>query len=200
MELIHFADASSKGYGKVSYLRIIDDKGKIHGSFLYAKARLAPLKTVSIPRLELMAATLAAQIDGFLCSELAFFQQQRSTFWTDSMSVLLMLNNTNTRFPVFVANRLAKIEVSSPTQWRFVNSEFSAADHVSRGLSALDFVETTQWFAGQEFLNAPKETWPENPRTLPDLPDEFQPQPINCHGQSNVLCRSLRSLLIMGTS
>ena len=115
MELHHFADASSKGYGTVSYLRIFDD----------AKARLAPLKTVSIPRLELMAATLAAQIDSFLCSELEFLQQQTSTFWTDSISVF-MLNNTNTRFPVFVANRLAKIEeVSSPTQWRFINSELT---------------------------------------------------------------------------
>ena len=111
MELHHFADASSQGYGTVSYLRIIDEKGKIYCSFLYAKARLAPLKTVSIPRLELMAATLAAQIDSFLRSELEFLQQQTSTFWTDSMSVLLMLNNTNTCFPVFVANRLAKIEI-----------------------------------------------------------------------------------------
>ena len=91
-----------------------------------------------------------------------------------------MLNNTNTRFPVFVANRLAKIEVSSPTQWIFINSERNAADHVSRGLSALDFVRTSQWFAGPEFLNAPKEAWPENPRTLPDLPDEFlKPQRHN---------------------
>jgi len=64
-------------------------------------------------------------------------------------------------------------EVSSSSQWRFVNSERNAADHVSRGLSAPDFVQTTQWFASPEFLNAPKETWPENPRTLPDLPDEF---------------------------
>jgi len=86
-----------------------------------------------------MAATLAAQIDSFLCSELEFLQQQTSTFWTDSISVF-MLNNTNTRFPVFVANRLAKIEVSSPSQWRFVSSELNAADHVSRGLSAPDFV------------------------------------------------------------
>jgi len=96
-----------------------------------------------------MAATLAAQIDGFLCSELAFLQQQTSTFWTDSKSVLL-------------------------------NSELNAADHVSRGLSALDFVHTSQWFAGPAFLNAPKQTWPENPRTLPDLSDEFlKPQRHN---------------------
>jgi len=94
MELHHFADASSKGYGTVSYLRTIDEKGIICCSFLYAKARLAPLKTVSIPMLELMTATLAAQIDSFLCSDLEFLQQQTSTFWTDSMSVLLMLNST----------------------------------------------------------------------------------------------------------
>jgi len=143
MELHQVADDSSKWYGTVSYLRIIDEKHKIYCSFLYTKVRLAPLKTVSIPRLELMAATLAAQIDSFLCSELEFLQQQTSTFWTDSMSVLLMLNNTNTRFPVFVANRFTKIEVSSPSQWRYVNSELNAADHVSRGLSASDFVQTS---------------------------------------------------------
>jgi len=143
MELHQVADDSSKWYGTVSYLRIIDEKHKIYCSFLYAKVRLAPLKTVSIPRLELMAATLAAQIDSFLCSELEFLQQQTSIFWTDSMSVLLMLNNTNTRFSVFVANRLTKIEVSSPSQWRYVNSELNAADHVSRGLSASDFVQTS---------------------------------------------------------
>ena len=97
------------------------------------------------------------------------------------MSVLLMLNNTNTRFPVFVANRLAKIEeISSPSQWRFVNSELNAADHVSRGLSALDFVQTSQWFTSPEFLNAPKEAWPENPQMLPDLPYEIlKPQRHN---------------------
>ena len=92
MELHQVADDSSKWYGTVSYLRIIDEKHKIYCSFLYAKVRLAPLKTVSIPRLELMAATLAAQIDGFLCSELAFLQQQTSTFWTDLMSVLMVKN------------------------------------------------------------------------------------------------------------
>jgi len=42
MELRHFADASSKGYGTISYLRTIDEKGKVYCSFLYPKARFGP--------------------------------------------------------------------------------------------------------------------------------------------------------------
>jgi len=70
IQLHNFSDASSKGYGTVSYLRVVDEKGEVHCTFLFAKARLAPLKTVSIPRLELMAATLAVQVDEFIRAEL----------------------------------------------------------------------------------------------------------------------------------
>jgi len=51
IQVHHFSDASSKGYGTVSYLRVVKEKGEVHCTFLFAKARLAPLKTVSIPRL-----------------------------------------------------------------------------------------------------------------------------------------------------
>ena len=55
-ELHHFSDASSQGYGAVSYLRQIDVNGGVHCSLVMAKSRLAPLKTVTIPRMELSAA------------------------------------------------------------------------------------------------------------------------------------------------
>ena len=57
-QLHHFSDASEKAYGVVSYLRSQDQEGKIYSYIVMAKSRLAPLKTLTIPRLELQAATL----------------------------------------------------------------------------------------------------------------------------------------------
>jgi hypothetical protein len=69
-ELHQFCDASSYAYGVVSYLRVVLQNGGVHCSFVLAKSCLAPIKTVAIPRLELMAATMAANIDQLLHSEL----------------------------------------------------------------------------------------------------------------------------------
>ena len=69
-ELHHFADASDQGYGAVSYLRQIDTNGKTHCSLVMAKSRLAPLKTMTIPRMELSAAVLAARLDRMIRQEL----------------------------------------------------------------------------------------------------------------------------------
>ncbi|KAK3731436.1 hypothetical protein QZH41_013623, partial [Actinostola sp. cb2023] len=69
-ELHHFADASEHGYGAVSYLRLVDTTGAPHCSFLMSKSRLAPLKSTTIPRLELAAAVEAVKLDKLLCKEL----------------------------------------------------------------------------------------------------------------------------------
>ena len=55
----HFSDASEGGYGQSSYLRLEDDQGKVHCVLLIAKSRVSPLKYISLPRLELIAATLS---------------------------------------------------------------------------------------------------------------------------------------------
>ena len=56
MEIHHFSDASSTGYGQVSYMQIVNKLGHVHCSFLLGKARVAPLKVITLPRLELSAA------------------------------------------------------------------------------------------------------------------------------------------------
>jgi len=93
-ELHHFADASTSGYAVVTYLRLADDDGKVHCAFVMGKTRLAPLKAVTVPRLELQAATLATRQDQFLRRELDI-ELGESTFWSDSTAVLLSINNTH---------------------------------------------------------------------------------------------------------
>ena len=70
IELQHFSDASSLGYGECSYARFIDENDKVHCTLLFAKARVTPLKQVSIPRLELTAALLSVKIGAMLKHEM----------------------------------------------------------------------------------------------------------------------------------
>ena len=158
-EMHNFADASGVAYGTVSYVRMTNSAGDIHCSFVMGKAHLAPLKTVTIPRLELMAAVTAVKVDSLLSGALDI--QLTHHFWTDSTTVLRYIANRRTRYHTFVANRLAVIhDGSTPEQWRYVDSESNPADDASRGEQSL------RWLTGPSFLWEPEEKWPSTPAAL----------------------------------
>ncbi len=161
-QLHHFADASKDGYGTVSYIRLQNSRSKTHVAFILGKARVTPLKSVTIPRLELTAAVLVARVDVMLKSELQL-QLEESVFWTDSTSVLKYIKNEDKWFHTFVANRITAIrEVSSPSQWRHVCSKDNPADAASRGVKVADFVRNRSWLEGPRFLWKSEEDWPAN--------------------------------------
>lgn len=148
-ELHHFSDASESGYGIVSYLRMTNTEDKVQCSFVIGKSRVAPLKKVTVPRLELTAATVAVRTNKMLKDELKM-KIDRSVFWTDSMSVLRYVRNTTSRFHTFVANRLMIIhEGSNVSDWRYINTKLNPADIASRGLP----VENSLW--GERWIEAP---------------------------------------------
>ena len=82
-QLHHFSDASQSGYGTVSYLRIENSAGDIHCAFVIGKARVAPLKQITIPRLELTAAAIAVKVNNMIQKQLEI-QIDDTIFWTDS--------------------------------------------------------------------------------------------------------------------
>ena len=173
VELHTFSDASAKAYSAVSYLKTIDFAGHVHCSFVMGKCRLAPIKAVSIPRLELMGAALAVKLAQIIKHELGG-EQWQSYFWSDSTSVLYMINNSEKRFPVFVANRLSKIdEGSTPDQWRYVDTKSNPADDATRGLTSENLTINSRWFSGPLFLLEDRDCWPAGPCEFPKLPDEF---------------------------
>ncbi|XP_068712838.1 uncharacterized protein [Montipora foliosa] len=97
-ELHHFADASQEHrYGTVSYLRLINDQGNTHCSFVMGKSRVKPLNgAVTVPKLELAAATLATQINKVVTKELeGRLTIDSVTYWTDSMIVLKLRLSRN---------------------------------------------------------------------------------------------------------
>lgn len=80
------------------------------------KARVAPRKTVSIPRLELAAAAVSARVADVLKNELDY-ERIEDFYWTDSKVVLGFINNESRRFHVYVANRVQQIrDYASPSQ------------------------------------------------------------------------------------
>lgn len=150
-ELHHFSDASSSSYGECFYLRTISKSGEFHCTLVMGKARAAPTKVTTIPRLELSAAVVATRTSDLLKGEMELDGLQEY-FWTDSDVVLGYLNNNARRFHVFVANRMQQIKSSTvPRQWRYVASEDNPADHTSHGLTAKEPMESN-WFTGPSFL------------------------------------------------
>ena len=106
--LHHFSDACESGYGQSSYIQLLNQSGRVHCTLLIGKSRVAPLKFVSIPRLELTAATLSVKISKMLKKELDIHIDDE-IFWTDSKVVLGYINSDARRFKVFVANRVQQI-------------------------------------------------------------------------------------------
>ena len=170
-ELHHFSDASESGYGVVSYLRVINEKGCIHCSLLLGKSRLTPIKPVTIPRLELSAATLAVKIDKMLTHELDL-TQDTSYFLTDSTIVLQYVSNDDKRFKTFVANRISVIRShSSPHQWFYVDTRLNPADAASRSLTADELLTSATWLHGPDFLQKDSSHWPESPLHQSCIPE-----------------------------
>ena len=85
--LHYFYDACGKRYGQVTYLRAVDGKGRVHCSLVMEKARVAPLKYITIPRIELVAATLSVKVSVMLRKEFQI-PITREIFWTGSEAVL----------------------------------------------------------------------------------------------------------------
>lgn len=151
IELHHFSDASTSGYGQCTYLRAINEKEEIHCSLVIAKARVSPTKLTTIPRLELTAAVVSMAVSNMLREELCY-AQVKEYFWTDSKVVLGYINNDARRFHTFVANRVQKIrQCTSPQQWFYVPSEENPADSASRGKTVTELL-SSDWFTGPSFL------------------------------------------------
>ena len=118
IELHHFSDASTEGYGQCSYLRLVDSRDRVNCSLVMGKARVTPLKPITIPRLELAAAVISVRVSEMLNRELRY-NEVEEFFWTDSKVVQAYIHNDARRFHTFVANRVQQIrERTVPEQWK----------------------------------------------------------------------------------
>ena len=122
------------------------------------KACVAPLKYISIPRMELTAATLSAKQSAFLRKELQY-PDIKEAFWTDSQAVLGYIANESRKFETLVTNRVTNKEGSDTIQWFYVSSKKYPADYSSRGVEANNVNAVKTWFERPSFLWRSASTW-----------------------------------------
>lgn len=168
IQLHVFCDASEKAFAAVAYLRV-SFNGKpsaenatknIDVNIVLGRTRVAPMKTLSIPRLELQAAVMAARMAETLRKELEI-EIQETVYWSDSTVVLCQIRNNEKRFKTFVSHRIGEImESSDAAEWRWVPTEENPADDATRDLVNADLTPEGRWFNGPQFLTLPPEEWP----------------------------------------
>ena len=172
-EIHVFSDAPELAFAAVAYLRYRTEDDEIVCTFLASKWRIAPLKILSIPRLELQGALLAARLGKTLEDELKLDIKKR-VHWTDSEIVLKYLQNGAKRFKPFVANRIAEIlELTDEAEWHHVASDANPADCCTRGLPATSLTPDSTWYQGPSFLRGSEDKWPDVETVAVDLdPDD----------------------------
>jgi hypothetical protein len=174
--LIGFADASEKAYGAVIYTHVQYESGSNCVKLLCAKSRVAPVKTVSIPRLELCAALLLAQL---LNSVQTIYSSRLNKLniigYSDSVVVLNWIHSSPHRWQTFVSNRVARIhELVDFKIFRHVDGKHNPADCISRGLTPSQLLNHDMWFEGPSWLKTSVSEWPFKPfkESSLDMPEE----------------------------
>ena len=133
--------------------------------FALAKSKLAPIKAITLPRLELSAAVLAVRMYKTIIRE-TDLPIQRVCFWTGSTLTLQYIFTKTQRLKTFVANRKEEVnEATDPSAWRHTAGEENPADILTRGVSDPSLLmepssNGTSWFEATAFLKKDEDAWP----------------------------------------
>lgn len=163
VEIHTFTDASEVAYGACVYVRSVTKLGVYHVKLLTSKNKVAPIKTLTMPRLELCAALLGARLCAKIMKSLTL-RIVSQHFWCDSTIVLGWLSTSQNQLPPFVRARVSEIqELTQDFAWRYVPSSDNPADLVSRGVKADQIGNASIWWNGPSFLQLPEIDWPKFP-------------------------------------
>ena len=197
IELHGFSDASESAYAGVIYIRATDSlSSHVHTALVMAKTKVAPIKRLSVPRLELCGALLITKLL-IHCGKILNIPLSSTFAWTDSTVVLSWLRGDPSRFKPFVGNRVAEImNELSPNQWHHVPGSLNPADCASRGLYPAELATHITWWEGPNWLRLPSQDWPSSPEFIDTpLPEEEKPSP-----QETTLCTLTDLSLLERTS
>jgi hypothetical protein len=182
IQLHGFSDASELGYAACVYVRTEDAQGNVMVNLLIAKSKVAPLKRITIPRLELCGAHILANLINYCVVQLSDkFHIDTITAWSDSTIALSWIHTPAYRLKLYVANRVAQIQELTPSCiWKHVSTHDNPADVASRGLTPANIKNNSLWWFGPHWLQSPPSSWPPSRFSIleEDLP-ESKPTSIN---------------------
>ncbi|XP_075163256.1 uncharacterized protein LOC142235886 [Haematobia irritans] len=159
IQLHIFVDASNSAYAAVAYIRA-QLGTDVKCSLVASKTRVAPLKPISIPRMELMAAIVGLRLSKLIMAEMSINIEKRFS-WSDSKDVLFWIRSDARKFKQFVALRIGEIlEKSKVSEWRWVPSAENVADEGTKWSTTPKFDNNIRWFTGPDFLLEDEKFWP----------------------------------------
>ncbi|XP_049282087.1 uncharacterized protein LOC125763242 [Anopheles funestus] len=186
VELYVFCDASESGMAAIAYWRFEED-GVVEYSLIGSKTRVASMRFISIPRLELQAAVIGARLAATIVNSHRL-NISRTVFWTDSRNVLSWLRSDHRCYNQFVAFRVGELlETTEVEQWRWIPTKLNVADDGTKWTKTPDLAPTSRWFNGPSFLWGSESLWPavESPSNiqtpLKNYPHMVQEPIINFH-------------------
>ncbi len=167
-----FSDASTTAYGAAVYLRTVHEDATVTVTLITSKARVAPLKATTIPRMEHTAAYLLAKLISSVSfdlnipiSQIHAGQIPLSYCW---------LKKTPNSLKTFVSHRVSAINELVPSEyWKHVSTQHNPADLASRGVNPTALISSSLWWEGSPWLKRPPVQWPSsnyiNPNPVPEL-------------------------------
>lgn len=158
IQLHAFVDASVIAYAVVVYIRI-QSPTQNHVMLISSKSRLTPAKTMTIPKLELIAILLGSRYVDFVKKALQLPHQIETFVWSDSKCALSWLRQDKI-LPTVVEKYINEAKTYNISQYRYVPSEHNFADVATRGAEYSTLLGM-QWWTGPAWLHSDT-TWPIN--------------------------------------
>lgn len=153
-------DLRTAAYGSAIYLCAEDENKNTVSNLVMAKSRVAPMKRITLPRLELLAAFITAKLLYHVVQALRI-PVDSAHIWSDSQIAWAWIRKPSSCWKVFVANRVQEIQHEVPrSQWRFCPGNQNPADLVTWGISAVQLRESSLWWNGPHWLQQPSSHWP----------------------------------------
>ena len=146
-----FSDASERAYAAAVYA-VVSLKDGFSSRLLAAKSKVAPTKTICLPKLELCGALLISKLASYILLKLEVNRQPTHVFcWSDSEITLWGIKEHPSTWKQFVANRVSKVRSLLPqATWLYVESAQNPSDLATRSLTAEQLCDSALWWGGPE--------------------------------------------------
>ena len=152
VELHCFADASEVAYAACCYIKCVYG-ADVQVNLAFAKNRIAPVATHTLPRLELLGACLLARVAAKVINAYQRLEFSQVIYYTDSQNVFHWIQSDNRNWSTFVLNRVLELhKLTKPRDWRYVRSERNPADVATRPITGPELAANTMWLHGPTFL------------------------------------------------